>query len=70
MTITSARISYEIAAYYIVSEALTNAARHAHATVVDVDIDVADGVLRIRVRDDGRGGARFDAGTGGGDGSG
>jgi signal transduction histidine kinase len=54
----------EIAAYYVVSEALANAARHASATVVDVDMDVADGVLRIRVRDDGRGGARFEAGTG------
>ena len=56
--------SIEIAAYYVVSEALTNAAKHAHATVIDIDLDVDDDVLRIRVRDDGRGGARLDGGTG------
>jgi signal transduction histidine kinase len=54
----------EIAAYYVVSEALTNAAKHAHATVIDIDVIVNDDVLRIRVRDDSRGGARLDGGTG------
>ena len=54
----------EIAAYYVVSEALTNAAKHARATVVDIEVDANDDVLRIRVRDDGRGGARLDGGTG------
>jgi signal transduction histidine kinase len=47
----------ELAAYYAVSEALTNTARHARATAVDVEVAAADGVLRVRVRDDGRGGA-------------
>ena len=54
----------EIAAYYVVSEALTNAAKHARATVVDIEVDANDDVPRIRVRDDGRGGARLDGGTG------
>src|SRR4051794_21828489 len=48
--------SIEMAAYYVVAEALTNAAKHAQATVVDVEV-VGDGALRIAVRDDGRGGA-------------
>jgi signal transduction histidine kinase/uncharacterized protein YoaH (UPF0181 family) len=54
----------EIAAYYVVSEALTNAAKHAHATVVDVEVTAADGTLHVRVRDNGRGGAHFGYGTG------
>ena len=49
----------EVAAYYVVSEALTNAAKHAEASVVEVDVEVADGALRVRVRDDGVGGAVF-----------
>jgi signal transduction histidine kinase len=47
----------EVAAYYVVSEALTNAAKHAHASVVRVDVDVVERVLRLSVRDDGDGGA-------------
>ncbi|WP_445184073.1 AAA family ATPase [Pseudonocardia sp. Cha107L01] len=51
----------EIAAYYAVSEALTNAAKHAAASLVQVQADIveADGadLLRVEVRDDGRGGA-------------
>src|SRR6266704_3213423 len=47
----------EVAAYYVVSEALTNATRHAHASVVEVDAHVRDGRLRVCVRDDGAGGA-------------
>jgi signal transduction histidine kinase len=54
----------EIAAYYVVSEALTNTAKHAHATVVDVEVAAADGGLHVRVRDDGRGGAHFGHGSG------
>jgi signal transduction histidine kinase len=59
----------EIAAYYLVSEALTNAAKHAQASVVHVEVDTAEGalgngVLRIAVRDDGAGGAEFTGGTG------
>lgn len=47
----------EVAAYYVVSEALTNAAKHAHASVVNVEVDTVEGALRLRVRDDGVGGA-------------
>jgi signal transduction histidine kinase len=54
----------EVAAYYVVSEALTNAARHAQASVVHVDAEAVDGVLRIVVRDDGAGGADPVRGTG------
>ncbi len=56
----------EIAAYYLVAEALTNAAKHAHASVVHVAVDTTDGdaVLRVCVRDDGRGGADLAGGSG------
>ncbi|MBO0789207.1 MAG: GAF domain-containing sensor histidine kinase, partial [Actinobacteria bacterium] len=54
----------EVAAYYVVSEGLTNAARHAHASAVDVDLGVADGSLRLLVRDDGHGGADPGRGSG------
>ena len=54
----------EIAAYYVVSEALTNTAKHAHATVVDVEVAAGGGDLHVRVRDDGRGGAYFGHGSG------
>jgi signal transduction histidine kinase len=47
-----------------VSEALTNAAKHADASMVSVDVETTDGVLRVRVRDDGRGGADPDGGSG------
>jgi signal transduction histidine kinase len=47
----------EVAAYYAVSEALTNASRHAHASGVEVSAEVSDGTLRVCVRDDGAGGA-------------
>jgi len=54
----------EAAAYYFVSEALTNAAKHAMASVVHVDIDAADGCVRILIRDDGVGGADPTRGSG------
>jgi signal transduction histidine kinase len=58
----------EIAAYYVVSEALTNAAKHAEASVVQIRVDTIerDGsdVLRVEVRDDGRGAANMSGGTG------
>jgi signal transduction histidine kinase len=47
----------EIAAYYVVAEALTNAAKHARPTAIWVAADVVDGRLRLTVRDDGIGGA-------------
>ncbi|WP_343984522.1 AAA family ATPase [Pseudonocardia aurantiaca] len=71
----------EVAAYYMVAEALTNVAKHAHASVVHVEVDTVevdtvevdtaagdsvsgDAVLRVCVRDDGRGGATFAGGSG------
>ena len=54
----------EVAAYYFVSEMLTNAVKHARASTVQVAADVADGLLRIRVCDDGVGGADPTRGTG------
>jgi signal transduction histidine kinase len=54
----------ETAAYYVVSEALTNAAKHAHASAAEVEVAAGDGVLQVRVRDDGSGGADFGHGSG------
>jgi signal transduction histidine kinase len=54
----------EVATYYVVSEALTNAAKHAHASVVHVEVHSLDGVLHLRVRDDGGGGADPTRGSG------
>jgi signal transduction histidine kinase len=54
----------EIATYYVVSEALTNTAKHADATSAEVDVAVGEGVLRVRVRDDGHGSADFGHGSG------
>jgi signal transduction histidine kinase len=48
----------------VVSEALTNTAKHAAATVIDVRVATDAGVLQVRVRDDGRGGAHLTHGTG------
>ena len=47
----------EQAAYFVVSEALANAAKHSAATSVTVDAQVQHGVLVVSVVDDGVGGA-------------
>ena len=47
----------EVTAYYVMSEALANAAKHAQASDVRVEVDATGGVLRLDVRDDGVGGA-------------
>jgi PAS domain S-box-containing protein len=54
----------EATAYYIVSEALTNVAKHAQASKAKVDMTVADDVLKFEISDDGRGGADPSAGSG------
>jgi signal transduction histidine kinase len=54
----------EVAAYYVVSEALTNAAKHARASVVNVELDTDDAILRLTIRDDGVGGADTGQGSG------
>ncbi len=54
----------EVSAYYVVAEALTNAARHARASAVSVEVEAAGDVLSVTVRDDGAGGAALSGGTG------
>ncbi|MEV6896493.1 AAA family ATPase [Amycolatopsis sp. NPDC051372] len=56
----------EVSAYFIIAEALTNAAKHARASsvTVTIDPDPPTGILRITVRDDGVGGADLTQGTG------
>jgi signal transduction histidine kinase len=54
----------EVAAYYVVSEALTNAAKHARASVARLDARAGDGALKISVSDDGIGGADARRGSG------
>jgi PAS domain S-box-containing protein len=54
----------EVAAYYVVSEALSNAAKHARASRVHVELKVDDAVVQVSIRDDGVGGADPDRGSG------
>jgi signal transduction histidine kinase len=54
----------EVAVYYVVSEALTNTAKHAHASAVHVAVDARDGLLELSIRDDGSGGADPARGSG------
>ena len=54
----------EVAAYYVVSEALTNTAKHADASAVRVGVEAHDGVLALFIRDDGHGGADPAGGSG------
>ena len=54
----------EATAYYIVSEALTNVAKHAQATKARVDMTLTGEVLKFEITDDGRGGADPSAGSG------
>jgi GAF domain-containing protein len=56
--------SIEVAAYYVVSEGLANAAKHAHASVVKVDVGATDGNLHLSIIDDGQGGADPARGSG------
>ncbi|GAA1262789.1 hypothetical protein GCM10009609_27250 [Pseudonocardia aurantiaca] len=54
----------EVAAYYIVSEALTNTTKHARASCMRVAVDQTDTCLRLSIRDDGIGGADPARGSG------
>jgi hypothetical protein len=54
----------ELAAYFVVSEALTNVAKYASATQASVAVCKSDGRLTVRVSDDGVGGADVERGTG------
>ena len=54
----------EVAAYYVVSEALTNTIKYAGAPGADVVVEQQDSTLRVSVRDDGCGGADPQRGSG------
>jgi signal transduction histidine kinase len=56
--------SVEVSAYYVVAEALTNAAKYAQASKVNVCAEVKDGDLRVSIQDDGIGGADSRKGSG------
>src|SRR4051812_41354434 len=57
-------MAVEAAAYFAVSEALTNVARYAGASEARVSVVQADGQLDVTIRDDGVGGAALGAGSG------
>ncbi|MCW2908642.1 MAG: sensor kinase [Actinomycetia bacterium] len=54
----------EAAGYYIASEAITNVAKHAQASVIDMCVDGRDGALILSISDDGIGGADPSRGSG------
>lgn len=54
----------EVAAYYLVSEALANAAKHSGASAAEVEVAISEGALRMRISDDGAGGADETKGSG------
>jgi signal transduction histidine kinase len=54
----------EVAAYYVVSESLTNAAKHAQADRVTVEAGITDDTLMVEIVDNGIGGADSERGTG------
>jgi signal transduction histidine kinase len=54
----------EVAAYYVVSEALTNAARHASASMVHIDLEADGSIVLLSIHDDGVGGADPGRGSG------
>jgi signal transduction histidine kinase len=54
----------EVAAYFVASEALANATKHAQASRIDVSLAPHDGVLLLSIRDDGVGGADSGRGSG------
>jgi signal transduction histidine kinase len=56
--------SVEVAAYYVVSEALTNVAKHARAEHAWVTVEAGEGILELAIRDDGVGGADPNRGSG------
>ena len=64
VTDTPLETNVSVAAYYIVSEALTNVAKYAHATTAAVRVRETERALVVVVEDDGRGGADLARGTG------
>ncbi|HME02278.1 MAG TPA: ATP-binding protein, partial [Solirubrobacteraceae bacterium] len=56
--------STEVTAYFVISEALVNAAKHSNASTVRVSVETMDGAVRLSVSDDGIGGADPERGSG------
>jgi signal transduction histidine kinase len=56
--------SVEVGAYYVVAEALTNTAKHAQASEVEVTVETDGADLRLLIQDDGIGGADSAKGSG------
>jgi GAF domain-containing protein len=54
----------EVAAYYVMSEALANATKHAQASRIDISVTPRDGRLMLSIRDNGIGGADRSRGSG------
>jgi len=54
----------EVAAYYVASEALTNIAKHAHASAATIHVKRATNAVEIEITDDGVGGAKLHHGSG------
>jgi signal transduction histidine kinase len=54
----------EATAYFVVSEALTNVVKHSGAARAQVSARASEGVLRVEIRDDGKGGAASSGGSG------
>jgi len=66
VSVATARMSEELeaAVYFVCSEALANAAKHASATTVAIEVATGAGGLTVRIGDDGHGGADAAKGTG------
>ncbi len=54
----------EVAAYFVVAEALANVAKHASASHAEIEADLRSDTLVVTVSDDGAGGADLNGGTG------
>ena len=54
----------EVAAYYVISEALANTVKHAQASEAHIEVQSSDGMLDVTIRDDGVGGADPARGSG------
>ncbi|MFF1294607.1 MULTISPECIES: PAS domain S-box protein [unclassified Streptomyces] len=64
LKLPASRLPEQLAAYYVTSECLTNAVKHAHARVVEVGAEIREGRLEMVIRDDGVGGADPGRGSG------
>jgi signal transduction histidine kinase len=54
----------EFAAYFVASEAMANIAKHSAASTAEIRVTASAGLAAIELRDDGRGGAAIDLGSG------